>query len=340
MLASYARRPLIGAKLMHAWVLEQLGGPERLRWLESETPEPGPGQVRVRIEAAALNFLDTLMLQGRYQFKPQLPFTPGVELAGVVEAVGADVNLPVGTAVVAVAQTGAFATHIVLDARAVIALPAQVKAEIAASLPIVYPTAWLALYELGQLQAGERVLISAAAGGVGLAAIQLACARGAIVVALASPGKHQQCLQAGASACFDYPQVTQGDALKAWLKAQGAEGFDVVLDMVGGEVAQASIKRLAWMGRYLSVGYAGGDIPAIPANLLLLKQASAIGVWWGEYVKRNPKGATRIFGELLGMLSSGALKPVVSSVRPMAELPQALSELAERQSTGKLVVTN
>lgn len=325
---------------MQAWVLEQLGGPEQLQWQERATPEPGPGQVRVRIEAAALNFLDTLMLEGRYQFKPNLPFTPGVELAGVIEAVGAGVQHVAGTRVAAVAQTGAFATHIVLDARGLIPLPEQVPATLAASLPIVYPTAWLALYELGQLKAGERVLISAAAGGVGLTAIQLAHARGAVVVGLASPHKHAACIEAGADAMFDYGQAGPGEVLKTWLKEQSAEGFDLVLDMVGGDVALAAIKRLAWMGRYLSVGYAGGDIPAIPANLLLLKQASAIGVWWGEYVKRNPAGAARIFAGLLDMLGRGAIQPIVSSVRPMAQLPGALSELASRQSTGKLVVVN
>lgn len=323
---------------MQAWVLESLGGPEQLQWQTLPTPDPGPGQVRVRIQAAALNFLDTLMLQGRYQIRPALPFTPGVELAGVIEACGEGVSLQAGSRVAAVTPTGAFATHAVLDARTLIPLPARVPAEQAASLPIVYPTAWLALYELGRLQAGERILISAAAGGVGLAAIQLARARGAMVVGLASPAKHAACIAAGASAMFDYGNAAT--ELKSWLQAEQAEGFDVVLDMVGGELALTAIKRLAWQGRYLSVGYAGGDIPAIPANLLLLKQASAIGVWWGEHVKRNPTSANAIFGGLLELLASGAIAPVLGSVRPMAELPQALTELAQRQSTGKLVVVN
>lgn len=324
---------------MQAWVLNALGGPEQLRWEHLPMPEPGPGQVRVRIEAAALNFLDTLMLEGRYQFKPALPFVPGVELAGVIEAVGAGVTWTPGTRVAAVAQTGAFATHVLLDARGVIPLPAQVDACVAASLPIVYPTAWLALYELAGLRAGERVLISAAAGGVGLAAIQLARARGARVVGLASPGKHAVVLQAGAEAVYDYGSDGAGEVLKQWLRQDQAEGFDVVLDMVGGVVALQALKRLAWQGRYLSVGYAGGDIPAIPANLLLLKQARAIGVWWGEYVKREPAGAQAIFSGLLQALAAGSIQPVVSEIRPMQDLPQALADMAARRTTGKVVVT-
>lgn len=325
---------------MHGWQLERLGGPEQLRWTALPARMPVTGEVRVRIAAAALNFLDTLMLEGRYQTKPQLPFIPGVEFSGVVEAVGENVRLKVGQTVAGVTATGAFATHVVVPESACMQVPSALDLVVAASLPIVYPTAWLALYELGQLKAGERLLVTAAAGGVGLAALELARLRGATVVAMASESKHAQCLAHGAAAVIDYGPDGGAAALKAWLAAQQAEGFDVVLDMVGGSPGLAGFKRLAWSGRWLTVGYAGGDIPALPANLLLLKQARAIGVWWGEYVKREPAGARRVLNGLFEQLLAGAIKPVISERRSMAELPQALTSLASRQTTGKVVVVN
>ena len=325
---------------MHAWQLTELGGPEQLRWVELPDRQPGPGEVRVRIVAAALNFLDTLMLGGRYQYKPALPFIPGVEFSGVVEAVGEGVRVRPGTAVAGVTATGAFATHVVVAESACMQLPAALDLVAASSLPIVYPTAWLALYELAQLKAGDRVLVSAAAGGVGLAALELARLRGAIAVGLASASKHPQCLEHGATAVFDYGPDGGAAALKQWLAGESAEGFDVVLDMVGGAVGLNGLKRLAWGGRYLTVGYAGGEIPAIPANLLLLKQARAIGVWWGEYVKREPAGAKRVLAGLFEQLLQGTLKPVISQRFPMSQLQQALTDLAARRSSGKLVAVN
>lgn len=325
---------------MHGWQLERLGGPEQLRWVELPQREPGAGEVRVRIAAAALNFLDTLMLEGRYQVKPALPFIPGVEFSGVVEAVGPSTRLKAGQTVAGVTPTGAFATQIVVPESACMQVPSSLDLVVAASLPIVYPTAWLALFELAQLKAGERLLVTAAAGGVGLAALELARLRGAVVVALASESKHAQCRSHGAVATFDYGADGGAAALKDWLAAEQAEGFDVVLDMVGGAAGLSGFKRLAWGGRWLSVGYAGGDIPALPANLLLLRQARAIGVWWGEYVKREPAGARRVLNGLFEQLLSGTIQPVVSVRRPMAELPQALLDLASRQSTGKIVVVN
>jgi len=325
---------------MHAWFLDQLGGTEHLHWRELTLPAPGPTDVRVRIEAASLNFLDTLMLEGRYQLKPKLPFVPGVEFAGVIEEVGSGSRLKVGQRVAAFLPTGAFATHAVLDQNACIPVPQTIRPEVAAVLPIVYPTAYLALHELGRLKAGERVLILAAAGGVGLAAIQLARAHGASVVGVASAAKLSVCLAEGADAAFEYGADGAAGALKEWLKSQGAEGFDVVLDMVGGEPALAALKRLAWRGRFLSIGYAGGDIPAIPANLLLLKQASAIGVFWGDFVRREPKAAMHVVGELLKLLESGQIQPKVSKVYPIAELKTALADLAARRTIGKVVVIN
>jgi len=325
---------------MHAWHLDQLGGSDFLNWRELKLKSLEPNQVRVRIEAAALNFLDTLMLEGRYQIKPALPFVPGVEMSGIVEEVGSASRLRVGSRVAAFAPTGAFATHIVLDQNACIALPNEIPATVAAVLPIVYPTAYLALHELAHLQAGDRVLVLAAAGGVGLAALQLAKAHGARVVGVASEEKLSACLAEGADAAFGYAEDGATEALKRWLKSENAEGFDVVVDMVGGAVALAAIRRLAWRGRYLSVGYASAEIPAIPANFLLLKQASAIGVFWGEHTRRDPAGTQRILGALLKMLGAGQIRPNISKVYPMRELKHALADLAARRTVGKVVVVN
>lgn len=323
---------------MHAWQLPVLGGPEQLRWVELLTPEPGPTQVRVRIEAAALNFLDTLMLRGQYQTKPPLPFIPGVEFAGIVEAAGVGARLKPGTKVAGVAPTGAFATHIVLEQSQVTEMPAAMLSALAATLPIAYPTAALALYELAQLRSEDRVLITAAAGGVGIAAIQLAKARGAQVVAVASNAKHAECLAQGADVVFSYENLDL--VLKNWLAIQRTEGFDVVVDMVGGAVGLAGLKRLAWRGRWLSVGFASGEISQIPANLLLLRQAQAIGVWWGEFSKREAHAAARILADLMKLLAEGTIKPLISASYPMSKLPDALRLLANRKTVGKVVLLN
>lgn len=325
---------------MHAWQLEQLGGTDGLHWRELTLAPLQAGEVAVRIEAAALNFLDTLMLHGHYQVKPALPFVPGVELAGIVTATGADCHLKVGQRVAAFAMTGAFATDVVLNQNACIPLSLSLPATIAAVLPIVYPTAHLALHELARLRNRERVLILAAAGGVGMAAIQLAKAHGATVVGVASADKLAVCLAEGADAAFEYRQDGAAAALKGWLQSQNAEGFDVVLDMVGGTVANTAIRRLAWRGRYLSIGYASGEIPQIPANLLLLKQASAIGVFWGDYTRRDPTGAAKVIGALLQLLDENKIQPKVSKVYPMHDLKLALADLAARRTVGKVMVVN
>lgn len=324
---------------MHAWLCENPIGVEALTWKELPTPEPKNGEVRVAIRAASLNFPDLLIVQNKYQMKPPLPFVPGSEYAGVVDAVGAGVtHLKVGDAVAAFGGTGGFGTHAVVNAGLVMPMPAGFAFDDAAAFILTYGTTHHALLDRGALKAGETVLVLGAAGGVGTAAIQIAKAVGARVIAAASSDeKCALCRELGADATINYSTANIRDELKALTDGKGP---DVVYDPVGGDLAEPVFRSIAWRGRYLVVGFAQGGIPALPLNLALLKGASIVGVFWGEFARREPKGNAKALAELAQWYAQGKVKPVIDSRLPMAQLPQAFARMGSRQVRGKLVMTN
>lgn len=324
---------------MNAWLCENPVGVEALVWKELPTPEPAAGQLRVAIKAASLNFPDLLIIQGKYQMKPPLPFVPGTEFAGVVEAVGEGVKgFKPGDAVAAFAGTGGFGTHAVIPAALAMPLPPGFKFEDAAAFICTYATSHHALLDRAALQTGETVLILGAAGGVGTAAIQIAKAAGARVIAAASTDdKCARCIELGADATINYTTGNLRDELKTLTAGKGP---DVIYDPVGGDLAEAAFRSIAWRGRYLVVGFAQGQIPALPLNLALLKGASLVGVFWGEFAKREPGRNAAMLGQLAQWYAEGKIKPVLDSVLPMSELPQAFARMATRQVVGKVVLRN
>ena len=325
---------------MKAWMVKQWCEPHQMQFEEAPTPEPQANQVRVKVEAAALNFLDTLIIKGQYQVKPPFPFTPGVEVAGTIEAVGPGSKWQTGMRVCGNISTGGYATHAILGDAAVAPLPANLSFAEGAAVPIVYPTAHLCLKDAGRMQTGETVLVHAGAGGVGLAAIQLAKAWGAgkILATAGGAEKVKVCLDQGANAAWDY----NGSGADAWVDqvkaATGGKGADIIIDMVGGKIAEQSMRVLNWRGRFIVVGFAGGTIPNLPANRLLLKAASAIGVFWGETAKREPATVQTVFKDLFGLLSAGTIRPVVTSRYKLSNAPQAMIDLATRKTHGKVVL--
>jgi NADPH2:quinone reductase len=324
---------------MHAWLCENPIGVEALQWKELPTPEPKPGQVRVAIKAASLNFPDLLIVQNKYQMKPPLPFVPGSEYAGVVEAVGEGVrNLRVGDAVAAFGGTGGFATHAVTDAALVMPLPPGFAFDDAAAFVLTYATTHHALVDRGQLKPGETLLILGAAGGVGTAAIQIGKVLGARVIAASSSDeKGDLCRSLGADAAINYSSSNIREELK---KLTDGKGPDVVYDPVGGDLAEPVFRSIAWRGRYLVIGFAQGAIPALPLNLALLKGASIVGVFWGEFARREPKANAAALAELARWYAEGKVKPVIDQRLPMRELPAAYERMGTRTVRGKLVMTN
>ena len=324
---------------MHAWLCENPTGVEALQWKELPTPEPRAGQVRVAIRAASLNFPDLLIVQNKYQMKPPLPFVPGSEYAGTIEALGADVkHLKVGDAVAAFGGTGGFATHAVVDAALVMPLPAGFAFDDAAAFILTYATTHHALIDRGQLKAGETLLVLGAAGGVGTAAIQIGKVLGARVIAASSSDeKGELCRSIGADETINYATGNIRDRLK---ELTGGKGPDVVYDPVGGDLAEPVFRSIAWRGRYLVIGFAQGEIPALPLNLALLKGASIVGVFWGEFARREPKANAAALAELARWYAEGKVKPVIDRRLPMRELPAAYERMGSRTVRGKLVMTN
>jgi len=324
---------------MHAWICDNPIGPDALTWKEVPTPEPKAGEGRVAIRAASLNFPALLIVQNKYQRKPPLPFVPGSEYAGVVDAVGEGVTqLKPGDAVAAFGGMGGFATHACVDARLVMPLPRGFDFDDASAFICTYGTTHHALVDRAQLTAGETVLVLGAAGGVGTAAIQIAKAVGARVIAAASSAdKLALCRELGADETIDYSQGSIRDALKA---ATGGKGPDVVYDPVGGDLAEPVFRSIAWRGRYLVIGFAQGTIPSLPLNLALLKGASVVGVFWGEFARREPQRNAKALAELAGWYAQGRIKPVLDRKLPMPELKAAFERMGTRQVHGKLVMTN
>jgi NADPH2:quinone reductase len=324
---------------MQAWWCETLEGAAAMQWRSTPTPEPKPGEVRVAVRAASLNFPDLLIVEGKYQIKPALPFVPGSEFAGVVEAVGEGVTaFAPGDAVAAIGSTGGFATHACVPAAQAIGLPQGFSLEDAAAFAFTYGTGHHALIDRAQLRAGETVLVLGAAGGVGTAALQVAKAGGArVIAAVGSDDKVQACLGLGADAALNYRTANLRDELKA---LTAGRGVDVVYDPVGGDLAEPVFRSIAWRGRYVVIGFAAGTIPALPLNLPLLKGASIVGVFWGEFVRREPQGFVRGIAELLQWYREGRVKPVIDSRLPMERLPDAYARMATRQVVGKVLLVN
>lgn len=324
---------------MKAWLCESLDGVGALKWRELPTPQPQPGQVRIAIRAASLNFPDLLVVEGKYQFKPPLPFVPGSEFAGHVEAVGDGVtNVAPGTAVAVIGNSGGFATHACVDASQLIPLPPVFEVEHGAAFAFTYGTSHHALLDRAQLKPGETVLVLGAAGGVGTAALQIAKAVGARVIAAASTDdKCARCRELGADETIAYGRENLRERVK---EITGGRGVDVVYDPVGGELADPAFRSLAWRGRYLVVGFAAGTIPALPWNLALLKGASLVGVFWGDFVRREPQAFAQELRELAQWYAQGRIRPVIDSRLPMSALPQAYARMAARDVRGKLLLVN
>ncbi|WP_225784322.1 NADPH:quinone oxidoreductase family protein [Xenophilus sp. Marseille-Q4582] len=328
---------------MHAWLCENPVGVDALAWKELPTPQPGPGQVLVQIKAASLNFPDILIVQNKYQIKPPLPFVPGSEYAGVVQAVGEGVtHLKVGQNVACLSGTGGFGTHTLAPAALCMPLPDGFGPVDAAAFIMIYATSWHALIDRAQLKAGETVLVLGAAGGVGTAAIQIAKAAGARVIAAASNDeKCALCKSLGADLTINYGVHTPASGLRDAIKeATGGKGPDVIYDPVGGEFAEPAFRSIAWRGRYLVVGFASGPIPALPLNLPLLKGASLVGVFWGDFAKREPQANAQMMAELARWYGQGKIKPVIDRTMPMSELKAAYAHMGSRGVKGKLVLVN
>ncbi|GAD24238.1 NADPH:quinone oxidoreductase family protein [Acidovorax sp. MR-S7] len=324
---------------MHAWLCTHPTGAEALTWTEMPTPTPKAGEVLIGIHAASLNFPDLLIVQNKYQIKPPLPFVPGSEYAGVVQAVGEGVShLRPGQGVACLTGTGGFATHAIAPAKLCIPLPEDFSHVDAAAFIMTYATSYHALIDRARLQAGETVLVLGAAGGVGTAAIQIAKAAGARVIAAASTDeKCDLCLQVGADAVINYASENLREAVKA---LSDGKGPDVVYDPVGGDLAEPAFRSIAWRGRYLVIGFASGPIPALPLNLPLLKGASIVGVFWGEFAKREPQANAAMMGELVRWYAQGKIKPVIDRTMPMSQLHGAYAHMASRAVKGKLVLVN
>ncbi len=315
----------------------QWGLPDSLVVEDLAALTAGPGEVVIEVKAAGVNFPDVLIIQGKYQVKPALPFTPGSELAGVVSQVGEGVaHVKVGDQVIAFVAQGAFAQQAVAPAAAVMPMPPGMDFDTAAAITLTYGTSHHAVADRAALKAGETMLVLGAAGGVGLAAIEIGKALGATVIAAASTDeKLAVCREHGADATINYSKEDLREAIKA---ATGGKGPDVIYDPVGGEYAEPAFRSIAWRGRYLVVGFANGEIPKLPLNLTLLKGASLVGVFWGEFAKREPKANLTGMRQLLGWLQEGKIRPHISARYALNDTAQALNDMAARKVTGKVII--
>ncbi|MGH3320812.1 MAG: NADPH:quinone oxidoreductase family protein [Streptosporangiaceae bacterium] len=324
---------------MRAWRIHELGEPEQaLRLDDVPAPDPGRGEVRVRIEAVAANFPDVLLCRGLYQVRPDLPFTPGLEVAGRVSAAGDEVDLAEGTRVIVGTNPprGGFAEEAVVPAHAALPIPDDLPATAAAALLITYHTGWVGLHRRADLQTGETLLVHGGAGGVGSAAIQLGKAAGARVIATAGgPEKTDVCRRLGADLVIDHRAE---DFVSAVKEATGGAGADVVYEPVGGEVFDRSRRCVAFEGRIVVVGFASGIIPQAPANHILIKNYSVVGLHWGLYQRRKPEMLHQVHEELLSLYAKGAIDPYVSDVLAFDDVPAAVRRIADRRAIGKVVI--
>jgi len=322
---------------MKAVLCKQHGLPDTLVVEEIPSPKAGAKQVVITVKACGVNFPDTLIIQNKYQFKPELPFSPGGEVAGIIKEVGEGVShLNVGDTVIAMTGWGGFAEEVLTDASRVFPVPPVFDFKTAATFAYVFGTSYHALKDRAQLKEGETVLVLGASGGVGLAAVQLAKVMGAKVIAAASTeAKLAVCSQYGADAIVNYSDDNWREQVKVLTEGKGV---DVIYDAVGGHYAEPALRSMAWNGRYLVVGFAAGDIPKIPLNLPLLKGCSVVGVFWGEFATRQRKDNQANMMQLFGWLMQGKIKPHISAEYPLEQAAQALNDLLERKATGKVVL--
>ncbi len=321
------------ALLCTAW-----GGPDTLAIGELPPPSPGPGEILVGIRACGLNFADTLMIQGKYQERPEFPFSPGLEISGEVLEAGPGVDgIAAGDSVIALCGHGGLAERVVVPSGSAIRMPEGMDFVTAAGFAVVYGTAHLGLQHRARLEPGEVLLVHGAAGGVGLAAVEVGRRLGATVIATgSSEEKLALARDHGAHHAINYREQSFRDRVKELTEGRGA---DVIFDPVGGEVFEQSLRCINWEGRILVIGFASGVIPNLPANLALVKNMSVVGVYWGAYRKRNPALLQQSWQQLVEWFAEGALSPHVSASYPLEEAPAALTSLIERRATGKGVVT-
>jgi NADPH2:quinone reductase len=323
---------------MKAVLCTKFGPPESLEYVDVPSPTAGPGEVVVSLRAASVNFPDVLIIENKYQFKPPLPFSPGSELGGVVKTVGEGVtDVAPGDRVMAFTVHGAFAEEVKLERSRVLPIPDGMSFETAAALLLTYGTMDHALRDRGQLAAGETVLVLGASGGIGIASIEVAKALGARVIACASSDdKLQACVEHGADAVVNYSSEDLRERIKLLTEGRGA---DVIVDPVGGPYTEPALRSIAWRGRLLVVGFAAGDIPKVPLNLALLKGCSIVGVFWGDFLRREPAAFRDSVRQLGEWYAAGKLRPHVSARFPLSRTAEAISLMAQRKAVGKIVVT-
>ncbi len=322
---------------MKAVLCKEYGMPETLVIENIEPLRAGKGQVVVTVKACGVNFPDTLIIQGKYQFKPPMPFSPGSEVAGIVKEVGEGVTgISVGDHVIASTGWGGFAEEVVVSASKIIPMPAGLDFTIASAFVLTYGTSHHALKDRAQIQPGETLLVLGAAGGVGIAAIEIGRQLGARVIAAASSEeKLAVCRQHGAHEGINYASEDLRERIK---EITEGKGIDVIFDPVGGTYSEPALRSMAWKGRFLVVGFAGGEIPRIPLNLTLLKGCSIVGVFWGAFTEREPQRNAENLRELMGWLSHGILKPHISATYPLERASDALYDMLNRRVLGKAVL--
>ena len=322
---------------MKALLCTHFGLPDTLQVQEVSSPIAGPKEVVITVAACGVNFPDVLIIQNKYQFKPELPFSPGGEVAGILSELGDEVQgLELGQPVLALCGWGGFAVKVAVAADRVFPLPEGISAEVAATTLYTYGTSYHALKDRAQLQAGETLLVLGAAGGVGLAAVELGALMGARVIAAASTEeKLALCREKGAVETINY----ETEDLKTRIKElTGGNGVDVVYDPVGGKFSEGALRGMAWKGRYLVVGFANGEIPKLPMNLPLLKGCAVVGVFWGQFAKLEPKASLQNTRQLLAWIQEGAIAQHVGKKYTLDEAPQALQDMLDRKMLGKGVV--
>lgn len=322
---------------MRAVRCNQFGSPSSLKVETVPDPVPGPGEVVVRVKAAGVNYPDGLIIQGKYQVRPSLPFTPGGEFAGVVEECGPGVTrFGPGQAVMGLAAWGAFAEKVVVSGELLLAKPPTMEFDVGASFFVNYGTAFHALCERAQLKSGETVLVLGAAGGTGGACVEISKALGARVLAAASsPDKLSACRAQGADELIDYEREDLRERLEA---LTAGRGVDVVCDTVGSRFTEPALRSMAWRGRFLVIGFAGGEIPKVPLNLVLLKGCAIVGVYWGDFLRREPDRAETELRELTQLYHARRVRPTVRNRFDLDSTAQALEAIMERKQVGKCVV--
>lgn len=322
---------------MKAIVCENPGPPETLRLVEMEDPTPGAGELVIDVAAAALNFFDTLIIEGKYQYKPEPPFSPAAEICGRVAAIGDGVSdFAVGERVMAYIGWGGAREKVVVRPSQAVKVPDGIADEAAAGLTVTYATTLHALKDRADLKAGETLAVLGAAGGVGQAAVELGKVMGARVIACASSDdKLDLCRRLGADETINYGNENLKDRLK---ELTGGKGADVIYDPVGGDLAEQALRACAWRGRFLVIGFASGTIPRLPLNLVLLKGCQVVGVFWGDHVAREPDLHRANMAQLVAWCAEGSINPLIHAVYPLADTARALDDLAARRAKGKVII--